>query len=96
METTIRLYECDQGELVYLQNEFGIEQLGGIIPVVGDLIVEPGVSIGLDREAPENRDIYEVVSRYFLPSTKPDFNYIAVVVKQRTARQSEADIVRLI
>ena len=40
-------------------------QLGGHVPAVGDLIIDPGVPEGWDRGNPEARRIYEVTARYF-------------------------------
>ncbi len=90
--TAIRLHTVAQGQIVDLVEEYDVDELGGTIPVVGDLMVSPGVVAGLDRRKPENRTIHEVVSRYFLPGAHSDSRYIAIVVKERPALESESNI----
>ena len=72
---------------------YDLTSLGGVIPAVGDLVVDPGVSQGKDRSAPENRAVYEVEARYFLPQTT-DSGYVRIglLVKRRQGRQEEINI----
>lgn len=89
----IRLHEIgSQGQYVDMEEEYDIDDLGGI-PVAGDVIVNPWVT-GNRRDL-NNRTVYEVVSRYFLPGAHKSVNtkYIAVVVKLRPALKSESNIV---
>ena len=88
----IRLHVYENDRLVDTREEYDISDLAGTIPVVGDLIVSPWVDGGKDRREPENRTIYEVISRYFLPGAHGEDSYVAVVVKERKAFESERDV----
>lgn len=73
--------------------EYDFFHLANTVPVIGDLIVDPGVVKGLDRNNPANRTIYEVVARYFLPHAHgDDLSYAAIIVKPRPATDKEASI----
>ena len=90
----IRIYEEDDGVFKDTANEFDLCELADTVPEVGDFIIEPGVVVGKDRDDPANRDIYEVVSRYFMPNAHGDNrSYVAVVVKSRCATEKEAPII---
>ena len=90
---TIRLYEDDE-YLADTENEFDLCELADTVPAVGDFIIEPGVTVGDDRKIPANRDIYEVISRYFMPNAHGDeHSYFAVVVKRRCATEEEIPII---
>lgn len=94
-DTIVRLYCIEDGQLVDTKNEFPIEQLGGSVPIVGDLIVEPGVSGDQERRfVAAYRTVYEVKARYFLPHAHgEDYCYVAVVVEDRFGRDDEREIV---
>lgn len=103
MDFVARLYSKNpDGHLEDMQNEIDGDEIGGVLPNVGDLIVEPGVPEGLSRIEPQNRTVYEVESRYFLPGhsirNRPSgaATYVALVVKQRTGLESERDLVTVI
>ena len=94
IQNVIRLFTREGEYYVDLKEEYDISELAGTVPAVGDFIVDPGVLGGRDRNDPANRTIYEVISRYFLPMTRGnDISYVAVVVKIRTAEDSESDII---
>ena len=61
----------------------------GTLPQIGDLIVDPGVIDGYDRNEPANRRLYAVVARYFRPQT--DRPSIALVVRARAGTIQEID-----
>ena len=67
-------------------------QLGGHVPAVGDLIIDPGAPEGWDRRSPEARRIYEVTARYFWPTTDSGDVRIALVVRARQGRREEINI----
>jgi hypothetical protein len=67
-------------------------QLGGHVPAVGDLIIDPSVPEGWDRGNPEARRIYEVTARYFWPATDVGDVRIALVVRARQGRREEISI----
>ena len=95
LPTIVRLYYVEDGKMVDMKHEFPIEYLGGTVPVVGDLIVEPGVSGDPKRRlVPAYRAVYEVKARYFLPHAHgEDICYVAVVVEDRFGRDDEYEIV---
>jgi hypothetical protein len=71
--------------------EYDLAELGGTVPVVGDLIVDAGVLQGRDRSDPTNHTVCEVATRYFLPSAAETV-YVAVVVRERPGREEERQI----
>lgn len=95
LQTVVRLHYVEDGKMVDMKNEFPIEYLGGAVPAVGDLIVEPGVSGDQDRRrVAAYRTVYEVKARYFLPHAHgEEFCYVAVVVEDRFGRDDEQEIV---
>ncbi|MDE2887783.1 MAG: hypothetical protein OXR72_06170 [Gemmatimonadota bacterium] len=91
-EIVFRLHMYENEELIDLVEEYTLTALGDI-PKTGDYIISPWVLPSLDREDPENRTIYEVVSRFFLPKNdkeEDDWVYIALVVKERTMNDAES------
>ena len=94
LPTIVRLYCVEDGKMVDMKHEFPVEYLGGTVPTVGDLIVEPGVSGDPKRRmVPAYRTVYEVKSRYFLPHAHDDTCYVVVVVEDRFGRDDEFEIV---
>lgn len=92
-KTIIRLYEDEGNSLSFNRSEFDLSEFGGHLPIVGDLIIDPGVVQGLDRNEPTNRTIFEVTARYFAPGSRDDgYTYVCFVVKPRAGTDKEADI----
>ena len=96
----IRLYERhDDGRLMDIREEYHLPELGGVIPLPGDLIVAPGVVSGLDRLVAENRTVYEVVQRYFKPAypkfplekSETMYAWVVLEVKPRPGMDDEED-----
>ena len=80
----------DDDRLSYERESFTIDELGGVVPMVGDLIAMSGVRQGLDRNEAKHRKIYEVTKRYFIqPDTDSSGPRMALVVKARIGQQSE-------
>jgi len=99
----IRIYFEIDGMLVDQQYDIDIDsELGGMVPNVGDRIVYPGVSQGLDRYDPHNREVYEVTQRYFLlgnPAYKQGERdiqespaWLVLVVQPRQGREEERSL----
>jgi hypothetical protein len=63
----------------------------GLVPGVGNIIVNPGVPQGLDRHAPSNRRVSDVVGRVFNPWDMDD--YVARIVEERAPNPSEFGVV---
>lgn len=91
----VRLYAFSERDGSFFDlggvGDYDLSSFAGCVPSVGDLIVSPGVSHPMeDRRDPANRTVYEVVSRYFMPGNP---RYVALVVKERVAHQSEENII---
>jgi hypothetical protein len=87
-DLTIRLHYRDKaGKVEDAQNDLGLESFGGQLPMVGDLILDPGVTSGLDRRERKNRRMWTVMQRVFNPRDNAD--YIALVVEERQPTESE-------
>ena len=96
-EHWIRLYVVrEDGTYADARDDFTLSDFGGVLPAVGDLIVDPGVRQDLDRDVAANRTVYEVVARYFQPLSNPksEHHYSCVLVcTDRRGQDFEADIV---
>ena len=90
-ELTIRLFSID-GEGVWQdeQHDYELENFGGHLPAVGDIILEEGVLSGLDRNDPKNRRLMTVKHRVFNAGDNPD--YIALVVDKNAPTKAQAAI----
>ena len=95
-KTVIRLYDdCENGRpFEDREEEYDLDDFGGVTPAVGDRIVSPWVMKGLDRRDPNNREVFEVVRRYFQPmdASGTDRIYIFLVVRSQRATSDESDI----
>ncbi|PKP93555.1 MAG: hypothetical protein CVT77_05350 [Alphaproteobacteria bacterium HGW-Alphaproteobacteria-16] len=88
----MRIYfRATDGTLEDSQQEFGVESFAGVIPAIGDMIVDPGVLQGLNRHEPTNRSVWDVVGRVFNPRDMAD--YIALVVEERVPNPHEYSVV---
>lgn len=91
-KVTIRIYFQDaNGTLSDGAQDFGVESFAGQIPLIGDMIVDPGVIQGLDRHNPVNREVWEVVGRVFNPRDLA--NYVVLIVKARSPQPAEYSVV---
>lgn len=87
-DVTIRIHiRQSDGEIVDTQSDFGLPDFGGVLPSVGDTILDPGVVQGRDRRDPFNRGIWTVVDRMFNPRDLKD--YIALIVEVRGPKPGE-------
>lgn len=81
-DINIRIYVRDEsGALHDAEETYEVSSFAGQVPVVGDVILEPGVPAGLNRELAVNRKIWTVVGRIFNPRDLE--NYVALIVEQR-------------
>lgn len=91
-ELTIRLHYVESdGTIRDAQMDYGIESFAGVLPSIGDEILDPGVLQGKDRRDPENRTIWKVVRRIFNPRDLD--SYVALVVEERVPTHKETDLV---
>lgn len=73
------------------REDYTVEQYGGTIPNVGDIIVSQGMnSPDANRLDPEERTFCEVVRRYFLPDDK--LVRVAIEVKPRSGKWGERGV----
>lgn len=80
--THIRILHRDPAGKVFDGGiEYGPEHFAGQVPAIGDMIVDPGVLQGLDRDDPQNRQIWKVVGRVFNPRDREDA--VALIVESR-------------
>jgi hypothetical protein len=87
-ETYIRLHHRrSDGMIEDAHQDFGLENFGGFLPAVGDLILDSGVRQGLDRYDAQNRRMWTVVQRVFNPRENQDM--VALVVEERAPLGSE-------
>jgi len=80
--TTIRiLHRVDAGKVIDGSQDFGLEDFAGQVPMIGDMILDPGVPVGKKRDDPRNREIWTVVGRVFNPRDNAD--YVSLIVDSR-------------
>lgn len=90
-DISIRLYyRRRDGTIEDAVQDIGLETFAGFLPAVGDTILDPGVTQGLDRYKPINRRIWTVVQRMFNPRDHED--YVALIVEERAPLPSEHDL----
>lgn len=88
----IRIYfQAADGSLEDSQLEYGVENFAGFVPVIGDMIVDPGVLEGLNRHEPKNRRVWDVVGRVFNPRDMAD--HIALVLQDRVQNPHEYNVI---
>jgi hypothetical protein len=91
-EMSIRIYYREpDGRLVDGEQDFDLSSFAGILPSIGDSIIEPGVPQGLDRHDASNRIIWTVVGRVFNPRDLE--NYVALIVEERQPHEHEYAVV---
>ncbi|MEP9372564.1 hypothetical protein [Mesorhizobium sp. KR1-2] len=87
-DVTIRIYfRSPDGAVEDGQHDFDFSSFGGVLPSIGDCILNPGVIHGRDRREPANREIWTVVGRVFNPKDNED--YIALIVEERAPTSQE-------
>lgn len=86
-----RLYKRDSaiGLLLDMKIDFVLWEKEGVLPDIGDKIIDPGVLQGKDRRDPLRRTVYEVVGRYYGLENE---THVAIVVKERTGLGHEEDL----
>ncbi len=61
--------------------EYDPESFAGQVPAIGDMIVDPGVTEGRDRNLPQDRQVWTVVGRVFNPRDME--GSVALIVETR-------------
>lgn len=79
---TIRiLYKDDSGRVSDGSLDFDLDDFAGQVPTIGDMIVNPGVLVGKDRQDARNREVWTVVGRVF--NSRDNKDYVALIVESR-------------
>ena len=92
VDVPIKIYiRTADGSLEDSQQEFGVESFAGVVPAIGDMIVDPGGLEGLNRHELTNRRVWDVVGRVFNSRDMPD--YIALVVEGRVPNPHEYSVI---
>ncbi|MFG1399915.1 hypothetical protein [Roseixanthobacter pseudopolyaromaticivorans] len=81
------LFRDETGKIEDGVHDCDLSNFAGFLPNIGDTIVDPSVLQGLDRSAPENREVWRVVDRIFNP--KDQENYVALVVEARPGTMAD-------
>jgi hypothetical protein len=92
-DTVIRIHKQSGNDWEDLQLDFGLEDFGGCVPAIGDMILEPGVRQGLDRRDANNRKLWTVVQRVFNP--RDVANYVVLVVEEKVPTGRECTMVSI-
>jgi hypothetical protein len=77
-----------EGQRVELQVR---AELGGTVPAVGDMILDPGARVRSDRFDPAEREAHEVVQRWFYPGSGR--HVASLVIKSRTMTPAEVELI---
>ena len=91
----VRILTLEDGVITDTRDEYSIEQLGGTIPNIGDMIISPWVRNGDDRQSPSAREVYVVKRRYFRPrelKESTDYVYVELLVEIREASEAERSL----
>jgi hypothetical protein len=87
-DVNVRIYYRQNGTDVDGEATYDLSSFAGVLPAVGDTIVDPGVIGGRDRSEPANRVIWKVVERVFGPRDLED--YVVLVVEERRGTSRDA------
>jgi hypothetical protein len=87
-EITVRLhYRRADGTIEDAQQDYGLADFAGVLPSIGDQILDPGVVSGRKRDELGNRRLWTVVGRVFNPRDNRD--YVALIVDERIPSEAE-------
>ena len=70
--------------------DYSLDEFAGVLPSIGDMILEPGVPQGRDRQDRKNRRLLTVVHRVFNARDLP--NYVALIVDAQVPTQKQGAI----
>lgn len=96
----VRIFvQNEDGSYADTTEDYDLNQLLGVVPDVGDIIVTPWVSGNADRQDPINRTFLKVEKRYFCPQTinpnspgREIYVYVNLVVTERPGAPQEGGI----
>lgn len=88
---SIRIYRTwEDGRIEDARQDFALEHLGGVVPTVGDYILNPAIRPQFPEGDPRRRTFWKVTARYLRPRDLDD--YVAIVVEDVEAGEKEADL----
>jgi hypothetical protein len=87
-ELVIRIYyQSSRGSIEDSETDFGLEDFGGLLPAVGDRILDPSTESERERSDPSARTMWVVIGRVFNPRDLP--GSVALVVETRRPEDDE-------
>ena len=87
MESLRILFREPDGSIVDGQVEYEPIDFAGVVPSIGDTVLDPGVAAGLERGEPQNRQVWTVVGRVFNPKDRSDC--VALIVETRDGNAAD-------
>ena len=86
--THIRILHRDAAGTIFDGGvDFGPEHFAGQVPMIGDMILDPGVPQGENRHNPQSRTIWTVVGRVF--NSRDNEDYISLIVESRSGTRAD-------
>jgi hypothetical protein len=89
--STVRLRRSEDGTIEDARQDCSLAEFAGVLPSIGDQILEAGVLSGLARNELRNRRLLTVVARVFNPRDNQD--YVALIVEERVPTEAERAVV---
>jgi hypothetical protein len=86
-ETQVRIYLRKQGGDIEDDGDFDLSYVGGILPSIGDKILNPCVAKDRDRKDASTRSMWIVVGRVFNPRDLS--GHVALIVEKRPLSAEE-------
>lgn len=89
----VGIYEDTAKGPEYYGESYTIEELG-VVPIVGDILIDAGIAVGADKSVASSYTVREVVRRYFAPQTSEHVGpRIKLLVQSRPATSDEFEFV---
>ena len=89
----VRLFQHNGRRIEALGRECDLERLGGHLPISGDVLDDADFGSTMYHEAPEERQIYKVVTCFMTPEENSrEADYCCMILKQITAAEARSAI----
>ncbi len=93
-DITIGLHiRYEDGTIGDAEHAYSLADFAGVLPMIGDEILDPGVAAGQDRSLPENREFLTIVGRVFNALDRR--NYVALICEGRVGTGEDETLVPL-
>lgn len=87
-DLVVRLhYRTPDGRIEDAKADYELTLFAGVLPNIGDQILDPGVPAGQNRHDPKNRELLTVVGRVFNP--RDHESYVALICESRGLQEDE-------